>query len=403
MNVLVTTGYHFLRDKGGTYWTENGSVAYAFWQRYLDVFDGVRVVARAAACDRVPDDWQQVTGPGVEVRPIPDFRSPVDLVRHWRTSAEVVRQTTSEAPAAIVRIPCLVGGIASQTLHAMGRPFAAEVLGDPYDSFAPGAFRGRFRPFYRWWFTRQLKRQCRQAEAASYVTQQALQRRYPVREGAYTTNYSSIVLPAESLATQPRRYDTVPRPIRLVMVGTLATLYKAPHILIDAVACCVQKGLPLEMTFVGGGKHLPDMQQRARRAGVSDEVRFLGQLPSAAAVREELDRADLFVLPSFQEGLPRAMIEAMARALPCIGSTAGGIPELLPAEDMVPPGDATALAEKIYEFATDAPRLTRCSARNLETARQYEEQTLRQRRVAFYENIRDRTAQWLKQHAAAPC
>ena len=60
-----------------------------------------------------------------------------------------------------------------------------------------------------------------------------------------------------------------------------------------------------------------------------DRVRFRGQLTTPVDVRAELDRADLFVLPSRQEGLPRAMIEAMARALPCIGSSVGGIPELL--------------------------------------------------------------------------
>jgi glycosyltransferase involved in cell wall biosynthesis len=111
-------------------------------------------------------------------------------------------------------------------------------------------------------------------------------------------------------------------------------------------------------------------------------------------VRAALDHADLFVLPSRTEGLPRAMIEAMARALPCIGSTVGGIPELLPPEDLVPPGDAAALARKIREVVCDPDRMARMSARNLEQARQYREDALSGRRIAFYQRVREVTEAW---------
>ena len=128
-------------------------------------------------------------------------------------------------------------------------------------------------------------------------------------------------------------------------------------------------------------------------------MRFLGQLSAGEAVRALLDAADLFLLPSRTEGLPRAMIEAMARALPCIGSTVGGIPELLAPEDMVPPGDAGALARKIREVVTDPERMCLMSARNLEVAREYRDDLLRERRTAFYRHVRTQTEQWL-QHGA---
>jgi glycosyltransferase involved in cell wall biosynthesis len=113
-------------------------------------------------------------------------------------------------------------------------------------------------------------------------------------------------------------------------------------------------------------------------------------------VRRELDQADLFVLPSYQEGLPRAMIEGMARALPCIGSTAGGIPELLPPEDMVPAGDAAALARKIREVVTAPQRLARMSVRNLAKDRIYNDEALRPRRISFYQHLRGETTRWLE-------
>jgi glycosyltransferase involved in cell wall biosynthesis len=90
------------------------------------------------------------------------------------------------------------------------------------------------------------------------------------------------------------------------------------------------------------------------------------------------------------------MIEAMARALPCIGSTVGGIPELLPLENMIPPGDVDSLARKIREIATDPKRMVRLSARNLESAKAYREETLRRRRNEFYRHVKECTERWLR-------
>jgi glycosyltransferase involved in cell wall biosynthesis len=90
------------------------------------------------------------------------------------------------------------------------------------------------------------------------------------------------------------------------------------------------------------------------------------------------------------------MVEAMARGLPCIGSTAGGIPELLPAEDLVPPGNVAALSQKIHEVATDPARMERMAKRNLAKAREYSDGALQGRRTAFYAYLRQRTEQWLR-------
>jgi glycosyltransferase involved in cell wall biosynthesis len=277
-------------------------------------------------------------------------------------------------------------------LLRMGHPYAAEVVGDPYDTFAPGAVRHPLRPLFRWWFARQLRRHCRQAFAAAYVTAAALQRRYPPGPTTHTTDYSSVELPPSALLDRQRADCTANgRPRTLVMVGTLAQLYKAPDVLVDAVARCVRRGLDVRLVFVGDGRYRRELEAQAARQGLAGRVDFLGQLPAGEGVARVLDRADVFVLPSRQEGLPRALLEAMARGLPCISSTVGGIPEVLPAEDMVPPGDVEALALKIQEVVTDPARMVRMSVRNLKTARGYREDVLQRRRRAFYEYVRAQT------------
>jgi glycosyltransferase involved in cell wall biosynthesis len=92
------------------------------------------------------------------------------------------------------------------------------------------------------------------------------------------------------------------------------------------------------------------------------------------------------------------MVEAMARGLPCIGSSVGEIPELLPSEDLVPPGDVAALANKIREVATDPERMARMSARNLEKAKEYRDELLQDQRIAFYRYVREQTETWIASH-----
>jgi glycosyltransferase involved in cell wall biosynthesis len=85
------------------------------------------------------------------------------------------------------------------------------------------------------------------------------------------------------------------------------------------------------------------------------------------------------------------MIEAMARGLPCVGSDAGGIPEMLSASDVVAVGSASALAEKLESVLTTPETLAAMSARNLRTAREYTSDVQRPRRTAFHEAVRAAT------------
>jgi len=203
-----------------------------------------------------------------------------------------------------------------------------------------------------------------------------------------------VDLPARAFAAGPRQGRQRTSPFTLLTVGTLAQLYKAPDVLIDATEICVRDGFDVRLVLVGDGQYRRELEARAARLRRREHVRFLGQLPPGDAVRAQLDEADLFVLPSRQEGLPRAMVEAMARALPCIGSKVGGIPELLPDDDMVPPDDVLALARKMREILSEPGRLLCMSKRNLEKAREYRAEHLHERRIEFYKHLRETAEAW---------
>jgi glycosyltransferase involved in cell wall biosynthesis len=391
VNVTVTLEHRFDRTPDGAVWTE-AMFAYPFWCRYLEVFDGVRAVARAREVPKAESGWIRADGERVSFCALPHYIGPAQyLPKAWRVR-RVVRDAVVSSDAVILRAPGMASMVASKYLLPNERPFGMEVVGDPYDWFAPGNTRHPLRPFFRWWFSHELRRQCAKAWAVAYVTQKALQRRYPAATEAFNTHYSDVELSDTAFVPSPRSANVGSDPSTLITVASFNMLYKAQDVLVDAVALCVEQGLELRLVLIGGGAHLSEIKARAKKRKLGSRVRFLGQLPAGPAVRTQLDRADLFVLPSRTEGLPRAMIEAMARGLPCVGSTAGGIPELLLPEDMVPPADAAALSQKIREVVTDPERMARMSERNLKKAREYQEGILRERRIAFYQYLKERTA-----------
>ncbi|NWG21335.1 MAG: glycosyltransferase [Chloroflexi bacterium] len=390
MELAVSLEQRFLRTPDGAIWTP-AAFAYRFWTRYLEVFERVSVLARVRDVTMTPPEYARVDGPALAVVALPYYVGPAEYVLHAGELRRVLAAALRPGNALVLRIP---SQIAACLLNVAGkRPYGVEVVGDPWDVFAPGAVRHPLRPLFRHWFAHLLRHQCAGACAASYVTSMALQRRYPPRMDGFKTSYSDVELPLDAFTATPRVRDMA-TPLRLIHVGTLDQLYKAPDVLLDAMAMCVGRGLDLHLDMVGDGKYRAVLEQQAERLGIAHRVAWHGMLPAGAAVRSRLDAADLFVLPSRTEGLPRAMIEAMARGLPCIGSTAGGIPELLPPEDLVPPGDAAVLASAIQAVANDPDRMAAMSVRNLATARDYADDLLHERRLAFYRTLRDQTERW---------
>jgi len=409
MRLIVTTDYRFSLAADGSVWTKI-TYDHSFWERYLAVFDSVRIVARAKVDPGIDGRYKRVTGPRVEFWPVPFYLGPEQFLRRRRAVRESLTAALGERDALLCRVGSLLADELLPTLWKEERTYGLEVVGDPHEAMGPGAVRHPLRPLFRAWATRALKKQCSRAVAVAYVTREKLQRRYPcpahsvgisdvgnldfmARPKVFTTNYSSVACDANDFVDHARKFQARERP-RILFVGTFAQMYKGPDVLIGAVKKLVPT-LDLDVIMVGDGKHRVEMEEMTNRMGLSEYIRFCGELPAGKAIRDQMDKATLFVMPSLTEGLPRAMIEAMSRALPCIGTRVGGIPELLADEDLVDAGDALGLANKIREVISRPERLSTMSERNLARAQEYRPEVLEERRIEFYRFLRRDTERWL--------
>ncbi|HYS80672.1 MAG TPA: glycosyltransferase [Anaeromyxobacteraceae bacterium] len=388
MDLTIALEHRFHQTPDGASWTAT-SLSRASWARYLTTFGRVRLLARVEPVPRPVASWLRVDSDRVQVAALPYFVGPGEYARCWLRVERAARAALAAHPrdAVILRVPGTIGTIAARALRSARRPFGLEVVGDPWDVFAPRASDHLLRAAFRRIATRQLRRLCLASGANLYVTSGALQRRYPPAPGAPSFAASDVELGDEAFIAAPRPPDApAGPPFRIVHVGTLAALYKAPDLLIRSVGRCARDGLDVQLVILGDGRYRGELTALARTVGIAERVLFAGHMPSGEAVRRELDRAHLFVLPSRQEGMPRAMIEAMARGLPCLGTRVGGIPELLPDAALVEP-DELALARRIQDVAADPALRGELSRQNLAAADAFRERTLQPIRERFHRHL----------------
>lgn len=172
----------------------------------------------------------------------------------------------------------------------------------------------------------------------------------------------------------------------VLCVANLRT-YKGHEYLLDAMSRLQQRGHRLTLVLIGEGPQRPDLERQAQRLGI--DVRFLGHRTDVPAF---LARADVVVLPSLEEGLSNAVMEAMAVGRPVVATAVGGTPELLRDRGvLVPPADAPALAEGLHWMLTDHAAAARLGKAAREWALQHlSADTMVERHVSLYRKLLER-------------
>lgn len=173
-------------------------------------------------------------------------------------------------------------------------------------------------------------------------------------------------------AASPPELPPLTAPLRLICAASLTTR-KGHRFLLDAVARLRAAGRPVHLSLAGDGAHREDVEALVGDLGLSAEVEVLGAVEHTELLGlYAAGRFDAAVLASLHEGIPVALIEAMAHGLPVVGTDVGGVGELLGggAGLLVPAKDPAALAAALERLAADAPlraRLGETGRRRVET------------------------------------
>lgn len=140
----------------------------------------------------------------------------------------------------------------------------------------------------------------------------------------------------------------------ILCVGRLVPA-KGQHILLSACGVLKRRNIDFSLTFVGGGEDLSSLENLSRTLGIHGQVTFTGAV-GQAEVLQYYDRADIFAIASFAEGVPVVLMEAMAREIASVSTEITGIPELIAhgVDGMLTtPSDVEGLADVLEQLITD--------------------------------------------------
>lgn len=368
---------HTFVEHNGSYYT-TGSLNQRVMDRYISYFDKVDVFAtvRAAGLDDMSFVRAENKVAGLGFHLMPRRRSIGGLL----SSMKPMEQEVRHAECVVVRMS-LFGAIAVHYARKYRVPYLVEMVACPWDSLWYHSLKGKIlAPF----MTLLTKKICWQAPYVIYVTQKFLQRRYPTK--GRQIGCSDVELTAVNPDVLSHRLGKIQkmgsatRPLHLATVANVAVRYKGQDYVIKAIAALRKRGIEFEYSLIGGGDP-SRLQALAQMEGISDLVHIIGPVPHEN-VFDYLDGVDVYVQPSLQEGLPRAVVEAMSRGCPVVGSNAGGIPELLDDDCVFDKGSSASL--EVILSSIDIAWMSEKAKTNYARACGFKKTILDEKRANFY-------------------
>jgi len=175
-------------------------------------------------------------------------------------------------------------------------------------------------------------------------------------------------------------------PQRILCVSRLVERKGVQH-LIEAMPAIVTSFPEVSLQIVGEGNLSAELSEQCRSLGVHEHVEFLGYVPHDN-LPELYQKAELFVQPSFYEGMSNTVLEAMASGLPIIATGEGGREELLKDNAMITQyNDPASLAESVKSILSDKQILKTMGQQSRQIAEQYSWETVAQSYVDIYTSL----------------
>lgn len=351
------------------------------FSRYTQYVDLLYVVIRVKQIELTFEEahLSPITLSQVRVIPMPNVVSPKGFLMRNKLKGKL-RKLVSQADMFFFRVPGILCNMLADLCIEASKPYLVEVGGCAWDAFFHHGISGKLvAPIV----DRAQKKTVMHASHATYVTEKWLQNRYPTSgvsrsaSNVYLSNFDD-----NNIKNRIARYEKS-KP-EVYKIGTLASVevkYKGHDQIIKAMSILKKEGVRLIYEMVGRGN--PDrLRKIAEEYGVSDQVVFLGQ-KRHDEIWPWLDTIDIYAQPSKQEGLPRAVIEAMNRGCICIGSNIAGIPELLEEDELFSNNDIKRICHIIRTIVNAKDHSVRILS-NFNKSKKYDLNVLNENRKVIF-------------------
>lgn len=373
------------KDKNGNYY--DSILNDQMFERYFKVADQLELVIRTRDVNEKTGlkKMGKISNPNIHVTECPNLSSVNGLLGNQKKAKIIIENSIRQADLVFIRVPSVIGNLSIDIARKLKKKYLVEVVGCPWDAYWNYSLKGKIvAPFA----TYIMKKRVKNAPFVLYVTNKFLQGRYPTK--GRQINCSNVELAEadnEILAARIEKINNYSS-TSVYKIGTAAgldVLYKGQQYIIQAIAELKKKGITnIEYELIGGGTG-SYLKKLARELDVEDQVKILGQMPHDE-VFSWLDGLDIYAQPSRQEGLPRSVIEAMSRALPCIGARTAGIPELLNGECIFSNSsrEISEICLILSNMVHSSNKMKKYAEENFVESKKYARKTLVNRRTHFF-------------------
>ncbi len=384
MKALFAHGLKFFEDSKGNLYLRGYDANY--WNRYLKHFNELYVIGRKKhISDENKDGFNKFEGERLFFIEVPDIHDVNNYLKNNNVFKGMAQKIINDVDVIISRIPGTYSSKIIKYAKKKNKPYLVEMVGCPWDSLWNHSFKGKLvAPF----MMQSTKKILLEAPYVIYVTNHFLQKRYPT-SGKHT-NCSNVTLPKTDNEVLSKRIENIKNGTNTeLIIGTTAAVdvrYKGQQYVIEALGKLKEQDITNYKYQLVGGGDISYLVSIAEKNNVRDQVEFLRE-KSHEKVFEWLDTIDIYVQPSRQEGLPRALIEAMSRAVPAFGAKTAGIPELLESEFIF--SNTRKNIDEICEIlkSFDKDTMLKQARRNYRESKKYDKEVLEERRERFFINF----------------
>lgn len=369
-------------DKDGSYYgiTINNSII----KRYLEYMDKIYILTRIRKIRPEIKNATKIENANIEIIELPNCSTLKGIFINPNKVKKIVSKYIEKSDFMIVGLPSILGNIAIDVCKKQNKQYIVELLACPWDAlWNHGKITGKIMAPIQYFIT---KSKIKNSRNVIYVSNEFLQRRYPNYNNSL--NCSDVILEELDENILQKRIDKIKRDTniyKLGLIGSLDLKYKGHNTAIKAVSL-LKDTYNIELHFLGKGSK-EYFESYAEKNKVKENVKFDGTLPAGKQVYNWIDEIDIFLIPSLQEGMPRALIEAMSRACPAIGVKTGGIPELIDKAFVCKRKAYQQIAERIELLLINKELMETEAKKNFEKSKEFQKEILYRKRKQYYEKI----------------
>ena len=378
MKTVIATDVSLFLCNGKYYYAPQVST---ILKRYYAHFGKLTICGRVAQVNEISAAYEDVTDIIDEAVAITSLKKTIFGLYNKK-----IHQVVRGSGLVICRCPGIIAHRVADVARKQGKRYLTESMGCAWDAYWNHGIIGKTIAPYMFW---KMKRAVYHADYAIYVTNEFLQKRYPCKNES--VGISNVLIKSVDEAILQKRLEKIVRAdyrnLTLMTTAAVDVRYKGQEFVINAIPLLNKGGIRVKYLLVGGGD-ATYLKRIARNCNVEDQVEFLGRR-SLEEVFDLLDQSDIYIQPSLQEGLPRAMIEAMSRGCACIGAKTAGIPELITPECVVRRKSVKDIAETILQIL-NCETTTALAKRNFNEAKGYQNEILEKKRNEYFARIKQR-------------